>query len=222
MSKRIRVSDKLKQEWARATYSLLVSSRKNEILSPQRVYALINILFEHKIVPRKAASILDDNSFFDEYWIAQVASELKGTSSALAGHASKTSHAFQCMFDSYLAALENKGNFIISRDFSDLTFEKVNEKAKKSTRSSQKLPQAVLDEWREATMGQMEASGVLIDQEYRSALAQNLLSIADEFGHLTRKQFDDEANESNILNFLDSITDEPHAEVATYMKMAAF
>ena len=209
---------RLSEEWACAAYALISAVKPEVKIEPSSVSQMISVLMEHKLGAEAKKAIKLHGSLFDHH--PEIVKEIDETVVALESHAPKRALIFRKLGESYRAALENSETFIIPDDFLIVDFSKpvAPKPAKKDP--NMKLPQKILNEWREATLAQMEVTGQELTPEIQTALDENLLVIRANFGRMTAQKFDSEENEQAIRDFLQKITGEPHITVAQYMAQA--
>lgn len=207
----------LAEDWAKATYALIQSSRHKLDIQPASIPQMISVFMDHIVGQDIGKALKSHGSLFEHH--GKIFEKTQETADALRKHAPKRALIFEKMAESYLAAMNNGDDFVIPDEYLLMDFSKPVAEPKKRD-PKMKLPQKLLNDWRDVTLAQMELHEIGSTPEITKALDENLLVIRSNFGHMTGDQFDDENNEEAIKAVLGQITGEPHITVAQYMRQA--
>lgn len=208
----------LSADWARAAYALICLDNPKTDIEPSSVMQMLRVLVDHKLGGQIRGAVKSHGSLFEYH--REIVEGIYATVDALMKEAPKRTTMFKKLGESYLAALSNGDAFIVPDEYVDIEFTNPVSDETCSGEPKRRLPKKVIDEWRDATMAQMELDGVDNNLGYSLALDENMLTVMANFGHMTQRQFDDEANEPKIEAFLNNITGEPHITIAQYMRQA--
>jgi len=206
------------EDWACAAYALVDQLPEKYKAKPTTVSQMISVLFDNKIKKETRDGIKTQGTLFDHH--GEIIRALNETATSLKQHAPKIAFVFEKLSESYVAAMSNSDTFIVPDKYLGLDLAKPVLPTRKKRDPNMKLPQTILDEWRDAAIVQMEVAGVDVTQDLKTALDENFLVVRANFGNMTQKEFDHEDNEPAIRELLTKITGEPHVTVAQYMRMA--
>ena len=220
-TKKISITNDFKASWTRSAYDVMLQTKQEFHVSPAKAREIVGVFIHNHLSAATVGFRIDEETIFSPEISERLMHELSSSRDALKGHAPKISAFFNAMLESFSQAFGNSNIFVCSNRSANLDFSRPKQVIRTEGISRKKrLPDTLLDDWRAATLGQMEGDGLEIDTNIEHALTDNLMSVRTAFAHFTKTKFESDEGEAQVISFLNTIESQPHATMAGYMKKA--